>query len=153
MECDSYNDDSTAVCFVCGSKRAATVVREAKEPVVKKPVTREPVVRRPVSKVAGVRRSASKITSDAGKAMHKELVDRDRYEKIHERLAACYEISVVISIALVAIALMGSLLFGNIEEVGHAMAMTSDRVEDNIDELMHSDYHQVIERIRTKLMM
>ena len=153
MECDSYNDDSTAVCFVCGGKRAATVVRETKEPVVKKSVTREPVVRRPVSKVAGVRRSASKITSDAGKTMHKELVDRDKYEKIHGRLAACYEISVVLSIAFAAIALMGALLFGNIEEVGRAMTMTRDRVEENIDELMHSNYHSVIERIRTKLMM
>ena len=58
--------------------------------------------------------------------MHKELVDRDKYEKIHGRLAACYEISVVLSIAFAAIALMGALLFGNIEEVGRAMAMTRD---------------------------
>ena len=132
-ECDSYNDDSAAVCFVCGCKRAAAVTKETKKPVERRAVARK--------------------SSDKGKTLLKELVHKDKYEKIYERLGVCYEMSIVMSIALAAIALMGSLIFGNAEEVGRAMSMTRDRVEENIDELMHSDYNLVIERIRIKLKM
>ena len=133
MECDSYNDDSVAVCFVCGSKRAAAVIKETGKPLERRAVARK--------------------SSDTGKTTLKELSHKGKYEKIYENLVGWYELSIMVAIALAAIVLAGSLLFGNAEEVGRAMVMTRDRVEENIDELMHSNYNLVIERIRIKLKM